>query len=43
MTKIRLSHEIEKIFIDKMESVLLSFDETLKIIKVDHEKEPEVI
>lgn len=38
-----LPHEIEKIFIDKMESVLLSFDKTLKIIKVDHEKEPEVI
>lgn len=38
-----LPHEIEKIFMEKMEKVLLSFDNTLNIIKVDHEKEPEVI
>lgn len=38
-----LPHEIEKAFMDQMEKVLLSLDTNLKIIKIDHEKLPEVI
>lgn len=38
-----MPHEIEKIFIDKMAKNLLEIDSTLKIIKIDHEKLPDLI
>ena len=36
-------HEIEHVFMEQMEKVLLSLDPDLTILKVDHEKLPEVI
>ncbi len=36
-------HEIEHVFMDKMEEILLGMDPSLEIMKVDHEKLPEVI
>ncbi len=36
-------HEIEHVFMDQMERILLSFDKTLEIKKIDHERLPEVI
>ena len=38
-----MPHEIEKIFIYKMKDILLSFDDSLEIVTIDHEKVPEVI
>ena len=38
-----LPHEIENIFMDQMEKVLLDFDPTLKIKKITHEIPPRVI
>ncbi len=38
-----LPHEIERIFIPTMTKILLSFDDSLEIVQVDHERLPEVI
>ena len=38
-----MPHEIEKIFMPTMKKVLLSYDPTLEILAVDHEKLPKVI
>lgn len=38
-----LPHEIEKIFMPQMKKLLLEIDDSLDILIVDHEKEPEVI
>lgn len=38
-----LPHEIERIFIPTMTKILLSFDKSLDIVQVDHERLPEVI
>ncbi len=38
-----MPHEIEKIFMPTMKEILLSFDPTLEIMTVDHEKLPKVI
>lgn len=38
-----LPHEIEKIFVKQMKKILLGIDDSLNVIVVDHEKEPEVI
>ena len=38
-----MPHEIEKIFIPTMKEILLSYDPTLEIMTVDHEKLPQVI
>ena len=38
-----MPHEIEKIFMPTMKKYLLSWDETLEIMAVDHEKVPTVI
>lgn len=38
-----MPHEIEKIFIPTMKEILLSYDPTLEIMTVDHEKVPMVI
>ncbi len=36
-------HEVEKIFMEKMKSVLLSIDPSLEVIIIDHEEYPEII
>ncbi len=36
-------HEIEHAFMDQMEKILLNMDPSLEILKIDHEKLPEVI
>lgn len=36
-------HEVERVFMPRMEEILLSIDKNLKIIKINHEEEPEVI
>lgn len=38
-----LPHEIEKIFMDQMKTILLEIDKNLTITTIDHEKEPKVI
>ena len=38
-----MPHEIEKIFMPAMKKILLSYDPTLEIMTVDHEKLPKVI
>ena len=38
-----MPHEIEKIFMPTMKNILLSYDPTLEIMTVDHEKLPKVI
>ena len=38
-----LPHEIEKIFVPQMKTILLGIDPTLKIIMIDHEEEPLVV
>ncbi len=38
-----MPHEIEKIFMPTMKKILLSYDPTLEIMAVDHEKLPKVI
>ena len=38
-----MPHEIEKIFMPTMKKILLSYDPTLEIMTVDHEKVPQVI
>ena len=38
-----LPHEIEKVFMEKMAEHILSIYENIKIIKLDHEKLPEII
>ena len=38
-----MPHEIEKIFMPTMKKILLSYDPTLEILAVDHEKLPKVI
>ncbi len=38
-----MPHEIEKIFMPTMKKILLSYDPTLEIMEVDHEKLPKVI
>lgn len=38
-----MPHEIEKIFIPTMKEILLSYDSSLEIMTVDHEKVPQVI
>ena len=38
-----LPHEIEAIFIDQMEKILLEIDPTLEIKKINHEEQPKVI
>lgn len=36
-------HEVERVFMTRMEEILLKVDKNLQIIKINHEKEPEVI
>ncbi|MFA5503551.1 MAG: hypothetical protein WDA35_04150, partial [Bacilli bacterium] len=38
-----LPHEIEKIFLVTMKDILLSYDSSLEIVIIDHEKVPLVI
>ena len=38
-----MPHEIEKIFMPTMKKILLSYDDSLDIVMVDHEELPEVI
>lgn len=38
-----MPHEIEKIFMPTMKKILLSYDDSLDILTIDHEKLPEVI
>ena len=38
-----LPHEIEKVFMEKMAEHILAIDDNIKIIKLDHEKLPEII
>ena len=38
-----MPHEIEKIFIPRMKTILLNMDPSLEILMIDHEKLPQVI
>ena len=38
-----MPHEIEKIFMSTMKKILLSYDDSLDIVTIDHEKLPKVI
>lgn len=38
-----MPHEIERIFMKQMSSIIQSFDQDIKIIEIDHEKLPELI
>jgi hypothetical protein len=38
-----MPHEIEKIFMSTLETIIKSFDENIITITIDHERLPEVI